>query len=168
MYLLHHPNTYTPTSFTKQCPPSLPSHPTPPSPNSPTSSTPSSPPPTPPPPSTTTTPPRTSPPPPPIPTITLSITPTPTFYTTLHSRPGPHLAFLHRPWNLHRRRLPRDLTVLASHKPFDEHLTVGANLALARRLGMDLDEGRCGVVKGYKGDAERRVGSSGDSWVVGA
>ncbi|KAF2770209.1 hypothetical protein EJ03DRAFT_76680 [Teratosphaeria nubilosa] len=108
-------------------------------------------------PTTTTTPPTT-----PIPSITLSITPTPAFYATLHSKPTPHLAFLHRPWTLDRKRLPQDVTVLACHQGFDENLTVGANFALARRLGMDVDVGGgWGVVKGYKGDEGRGIGVVG-------
>ena len=46
--------------------------------------------------------------------------------------------------------------MLASHKSFDEHLTVGWNVALAERLGLDVSGAVC--LKGYKGDAERKIG----------
>lgn len=46
--------------------------------------------------------------------------------------------------------------MLACHKAFDQELTVGANFALAERLGLDAGKGK--VLKGYKGDPERRIG----------
>lgn len=94
----------------------------------------------------------------PVRRVVLSITPTPGVYAAL-SRPevSCSLAFLHRPWQLDRRRVPRGVTVLSSHKGFDEVLTVGANFALAERLGMKVDGGE-GVVQGYKGDPDRRIG----------
>ncbi|KAH7035926.1 uncharacterized protein B0I36DRAFT_286486 [Microdochium trichocladiopsis] len=93
--------------------------------------------------------------------VVLSITPTRGFYHALDDdhhhhftedgnaanaheakgKPGLQtpLAFLHRPWALDRRRMPRRATVLANHKGFDEVLTVGNNVALGKRLGMDVD-----------------------------
>lgn len=94
--------------------------------------------------------------------IVLSITPTPGFYSavsTAQTQTPTPLAFLHRPWGLDRRRLPRGATVIASHKGFDEVLTVGNNVALASRLGMDI--ARSAVIQGYKGDAERTIGIVG-------
>ncbi|KXJ89110.1 hypothetical protein Micbo1qcDRAFT_165881 [Microdochium bolleyi] len=77
------------------------------------------------------------------------------------------LAFLHRPWALERRQMPRHATVLANHKGFDEVLTVGNNAALGARLGVDVE--RAVVIQGYKGDPDRtialigRVGGNADS-----
>lgn len=90
--------------------------------------------------------------------IVLSITPTPGFYVALTSTQA-NLVFLHRPWNLDRRRVPRGTTVLSSHKGFDEVLTVGNNTALASRLGMDLSHST--TIQGYKGDSERSIGIIG-------
>ncbi|KAK7744314.1 hypothetical protein SLS62_010272 [Diatrype stigma] len=56
-------------------------------------------------------------------------------------------------------RVPRGATVLSCHKGFDEVLTVGNNVALASRLGMDVTRGA--VIQGYKGDAERTIGIVG-------
>lgn len=44
--------------------------------------------------------------------------------------------FLHRPWKLDAGALPADVTVLWSHFPFDERMTVGHNPHLAAALGM--------------------------------
>ncbi|KAI1268980.1 hypothetical protein F5Y18DRAFT_173599 [Xylariaceae sp. FL1019] len=95
--------------------------------------------------------------------VILSITPTEGFYSSLtaassspYSAP---LAFLHRPWQLDRRRVPRHATVLSCHKGFDEVLTVGNNAILASLLGMDIT--RSGVIRGYKGDPERTIGIVG-------
>ncbi|KAJ1326879.1 Nif3-like dinuclear metal center hexameric protein [Microdochium nivale] len=65
------------------------------------------------------------------------------------------LAFLHRPWALDRRRMPRRAAVLANHKGFDEVLTVGNNAALGARLGIDV--GKAVVIQGYKGDPDRTI-----------
>ncbi|KAK7968036.1 uncharacterized protein PG986_002313 [Apiospora aurea] len=101
----------------------------------------------------------------------LSITPTPGFYDALTraaaadssgsrpTTPTPCWAFLHRPWALDRRRVPRGTTVAASHKAFDEALTVGNNTALAAGLGMDVP--RTGILQGYKGDPDRTIGIVG-------
>ncbi|CAK3827668.1 Hypothetical predicted protein [Lecanosticta acicola] len=86
--------------------------------------------------------------------VVLSITPTTGFYTSLQH--GTKVGFLHRPFGLDRRSVPRLATILSSHKGFDEALTVGANTALAGRLG--LDSSRSAIIQGYKGDAERRIG----------
>jgi len=66
-------------------------------------------------------------------------------------------AFLHRPWALTRARLPRGTTVWASHKAFDESLTVGCNLPLLERLGVNVREAK--LLVGYKGDKGRRIGA---------
>ncbi|KAI1078722.1 hypothetical protein F5B20DRAFT_201538 [Whalleya microplaca] len=96
----------------------------------------------------------------PAPHVILSITPTPGFYTALSTSAAPTpLAFLHRPWALDRRRLPRHATVLSCHKGFDEVLTVGNNAALASTLGMDL--GHSTTIQGYKGDPDRTIGIIG-------
>lgn len=94
----------------------------------------------------------------------LSITPTPGFYDALteaasHSKRSTPLAFLHRPWELDRRRVPPGTTVVSSHKAFDEVLTVGNNAVLAAELGMVVD--RAGVIQGYKGDPDRTIGIVG-------
>ncbi|KAK8065041.1 hypothetical protein PG997_011788 [Apiospora hydei] len=101
----------------------------------------------------------------------LSITPTPGFYDALtraatadssRSRPTtptPCWAFLHRPWMLDRRRVPRGTTIVSSHKAFDEVLTVGNNAALAAGLGMDV--AGAGVIQGYKRDPDRTIGIVG-------
>ncbi|KAK6840750.1 GTP cyclohydrolase 1 type 2/Nif3 [Apiospora arundinis] len=94
----------------------------------------------------------------------LSITPTAGFYDALtraaaaawpSTRPAPLWAFLHRPWQLDRRRVPRGATIVSSHKAFDEVLTVGNNEALAAKLGMDV--AASAIIKGYKGDPDRTI-----------
>jgi putative NIF3 family GTP cyclohydrolase 1 type 2 len=108
----------------------------------------------------------------PVSHLTISIKPTPGFYesvtkaksgTSRHTSP---LAFVHRPWGLEWRALPRGTTVLASHTGFDECLTVGWNVQLARQLGVDIgaegaESEKCVCLKGYKGDEERRIGLVG-------
>ncbi|EME45229.1 hypothetical protein DOTSEDRAFT_79295 [Dothistroma septosporum NZE10] len=89
--------------------------------------------------------------------IVLSITPTAGFYASLHS--GTKIGFLHRPFNLDRREVPRLSTILANHKGFDEVLTVGNNVALAGRLGLDPRDAH--IVQGYKGDPDRCIGLVG-------
>lgn len=44
--------------------------------------------------------------------------------------------FLHRPWKIDPQPLPPDIGVLASHAPFDDHLTLGVNPRLALVLGL--------------------------------
>lgn len=105
--------------------------------------------------------------------VIFSITPTSGVYSSLHSsslystnqahsqhnvRSSP-VCFLHRPWSLDRKAVPRGTLVLASHVSFDAHLTVGWNVALAARLGIDVDGAKC--VQGYKGDPERKIGLVG-------
>ena len=68
-------------------------------------------------------------------------------------------AFLHRPWMLTRARLPRGTTVWASHKAFDESLTVGCNMPLLKKLGVNVREAK--LLVGYKGDDGRRIGAVG-------
>ncbi|KAK4623712.1 hypothetical protein CLAFUW4_05500 [Fulvia fulva] len=89
--------------------------------------------------------------------IVLSITPTAGFYASLHS--GTKVGFLHRPFDLDRREVPRLATVLSNHKGFDEVLTVGYNVALAERIGLDVPNAQ--VIQGYKGNPERRIGIVG-------
>jgi putative NIF3 family GTP cyclohydrolase 1 type 2 len=94
--------------------------------------------------------------------IVLSITPTPGVYDKLsHLARGRQKAvcFLHRPFQLDRRSLPRGSLVLANHKRFDELLTTGYNTALATRLGVQVDQSFC--IQGYKGDPDRRIGIVG-------
>ncbi|KAJ3039835.1 hypothetical protein HDV00_011744 [Rhizophlyctis rosea] len=92
--------------------------------------------------------------------IILSITPTPTVYTSLNDpSPLPPLLFLHRPFTLDRKRVRRGASVLASHVGFDEVLTTGWNVALADRLGVDVGKAAC--LAGYKGDPARRIGLVG-------
>ncbi|KAF7189871.1 hypothetical protein HII31_08693 [Pseudocercospora fuligena] len=86
--------------------------------------------------------------------VVLSITPTPGFYTA--NNVGSSVGFLHRPWNLNRRKLKPGSLVLACHASFDEHLTVGWNVALAQRIGLDVDDAIC--IKGYKGNTDRKIG----------
>lgn len=97
--------------------------------------------------------------------IVLSITPTPGVYHFIGHTDSYHpprtLCFLHRPWQLDRRAVRGDALVLSSHTSFDENLTVGWNPPLATRLGMAEEEWFC--VKGYKGDAERKIGIVGPS-----
>jgi putative NIF3 family GTP cyclohydrolase 1 type 2 len=78
---------------------------------------------------------------------------------SLLPRPLRTVCFLHRPFTLDRRRVRRGTLVLASHTAFDEILTVGWNVALAERLGMDISKSVC--VQGYKGDPERKIGIIG-------
>jgi len=108
--------------------------------------------------------------------VVLSITPTTGFYTAINTTSGSKadeseqpsqdskrsggppqtpLGFLHRPWALDRRGVPRRATVIANHKGFDEVLTTGNNVALGRRLGMDVD--KAVVIHGYKGDPDRTI-----------
>ncbi|KAH6620008.1 hypothetical protein C7974DRAFT_316004 [Boeremia exigua] len=95
--------------------------------------------------------------------IVVSITPTPGVYPfighTENDRPPRTLCFLHRPWQLDRRAVRGNTLVLSSHTSFDENLTVGWNPSLAIRLGMTEESWFC--VKGYKGDAERKIGIVG-------
>lgn len=91
--------------------------------------------------------------------IVFSITPTRGVYTALDAlspRYQSPVCFLHRPFNLDRRSVKYGALVLSSHKSFDEHLTVGWNIALGQRLGLDLENAQC--IKGYKGDSERKIG----------
>jgi putative NIF3 family GTP cyclohydrolase 1 type 2 len=95
--------------------------------------------------------------------IVLSITPTPGVYSltghTENRHPPRTLVFLHRPWLLDRRAIRGETLVLASHTSFDEQLTTGWNPPLAMRLGMAREN--CFCIKGYKGDAERKIGIVG-------
>lgn len=95
--------------------------------------------------------------------IVLSITPTPGVYSFVGHTENYHsprtLVFLHRPWQLDRRAIRGETLVLASHTSFDEQLTTGWNPPLAMRLGMTKENWFC--VKGYKGDAERKIGIVG-------
>lgn len=91
--------------------------------------------------------------------VVLSITPTTGVYAALASlspKSDP-VCFLHRPWSLDRHRVPKNTLVLASHKTFDELLTVGWNPVLAAKLGFNAsDDAIC--VQGYKGDPDRKIG----------
>lgn len=87
--------------------------------------------------------------------LVLSLTPTRGFYEAINSRRHA-IGFLHRPWTLNRRALRKDTTVFACHASFDEHLTVGWNVALAERLGLDVHDALC--VKGYKDNPDRKIG----------
>ncbi|KAK8113562.1 hypothetical protein PG984_014088 [Apiospora sp. TS-2023a] len=96
--------------------------------------------------------------------VILSITPTAGFYDALtkaasQTPRSPPLGFLHRPWELDRKRVPRGTTIVSSHKAFDEVLTVGNNAVLAAKLGMDM--GKAGIIQGYKGDPDRTIGIVG-------
>ncbi|KAI0132851.1 hypothetical protein BJ170DRAFT_615556 [Xylariales sp. AK1849] len=94
--------------------------------------------------------------------IVLSITPTAGVYarlTELAKGSRKAVCFLHRPFDLDRRALPRGSLVLANHKRFDELMTVGFNVVLASRLGMVVPQTSC--IQGYKGDPERRIGIVG-------
>jgi putative NIF3 family GTP cyclohydrolase 1 type 2 len=94
----------------------------------------------------------------PVARIICSITPTPGVYTAMHkARTPPPLVFLHRPFDLDRRRVPRGAHVLSSHVGFDEVLTTGWNEALAARLGMYTGTDAV-CIQGYKGDPCRRIG----------
>ncbi|KAI9665946.1 MAG: hypothetical protein M1821_003881 [Bathelium mastoideum] len=93
----------------------------------------------------------------PIHHLPLALHPSP---STTHLLSSPHTAaFLHRPFGLPRRAIHRGNLVLASHTSFDAALTVGYNVHLASRLGLDVARSRC--VQGYKGDPERRIGIVG-------
>ena len=92
--------------------------------------------------------------------VVLSITPTSGVYGKLQeladsNRRRP-VSFLHRPFGLDRRAVPRGTLVLASHKRFDERLTVGYNIPLASALTLSVD--RHVILQGYKDDAERLMG----------
>ncbi|OBW66354.1 MAG: Glycoside hydrolase [Aureobasidium pullulans] len=102
--------------------------------------------------------PRYSPDTAPVARIVCSITPTAGIYTAMHAaRTPPPLVFLHRPFTLDRKRVPRNTNVLSSHVGFDEVLTTGWNEALAGRLGLYTgDDAVC--IQGYKGDPDRRIG----------
>jgi putative NIF3 family GTP cyclohydrolase 1 type 2 len=104
--------------------------------------------------------------------LVLSISPTPGVYSQIEKRPkGAYpnapvsqwnsrtIAFLHRPFDLEPKNVRNSTLVLASHTSFDEHLTVGWNPALAEQLGMCADASLC--IKGFKGDAERKIGIVG-------
>ncbi|KAI0015111.1 hypothetical protein F4780DRAFT_773768 [Xylariomycetidae sp. FL0641] len=87
--------------------------------------------------------------------VVLAITPTtPGFYASLSSSSS-SAAFLHRPWSLDRRRVPRRAAVLASHTGFDAALTVGHNPVLAARLGVVV---LAAVVREFGAPLERAVG----------
>lgn len=88
----------------------------------------------------------------PITRIVLSITATPGIYPLLH--PGTAL-FLHRPWDLDRRRMKPSTLVLTSHQRLDELLTTGYNMPLLQRLGV---QETMAPIVGYKGDPERKIG----------
>lgn len=94
----------------------------------------------------------------PVSRIILSITPTAGVYSAFNqsgARYAP-VCFLHRPWNLDRRSIRHGGLVVASHRSFDAHLTVGWNTALARQLGVDVEKAIC--LQGYKGDPQRKIG----------
>ncbi|MBO0951474.1 Nif3-like dinuclear metal center hexameric protein [Fibrella forsythiae] len=44
--------------------------------------------------------------------------------------------WLHRPWQLNLASIPTDVGVVTHHLPFDEYLTVGYNIWLAKALGI--------------------------------
>ncbi|KAH6645281.1 hypothetical protein BKA67DRAFT_541514 [Truncatella angustata] len=95
----------------------------------------------------------------PVRDVVLSITPTTGVYDKLNQLARgcqKAVCFLHRPFRMDRRALPRGSLVLANHKRFDELLTTGYNTALAVRLDMAVD--RAGCIQGYKGDPDRRIG----------
>ncbi|KAF2146252.1 uncharacterized protein K452DRAFT_348827 [Aplosporella prunicola CBS 121167] len=95
----------------------------------------------------------------PVSHVVLSVTPTPGVYAAINNRPHaspPPVCFLHRPWGLDRRAIPRGALVLASHVAFDAFLTVGWNVSLAERLDLRVEEAVC--VRGYKSDVERPIG----------
>lgn len=94
----------------------------------------------------------------PVTRIILSITATPGIYPLLH--PGTAL-FLHRPWDLDRRRIKASTLVLASHQRLDELLTTGYNVPLLTKLGIEAGvagEQMMAPIVGYKGDPERKIG----------
>jgi putative NIF3 family GTP cyclohydrolase 1 type 2 len=114
----------------------------------------------------------------PVEHVVLSVTPTSRLYEAIgnshdgaytgsggkrfaseEARPPHTVCFLHRPFTLDRRRVRKDVLVLASHTSFDENLTIGWNLPFAKRLGMNVHESLC--VQGYKADPERKIGIIG-------
>ncbi len=113
--------------------------------------------------------------------IILSVAPTPSVYSFIGQSgfgvetesnapkfpPGKHpprtLCFLHRPFKLDRRRVRGGTLILSSHTSFDEILTVGWNVVLAKQLGMNVDESFC--IQGYKGDVNRKIGIVGQASV---
>jgi putative NIF3 family GTP cyclohydrolase 1 type 2 len=84
--------------------------------------------------------------------LILSVTATPGIYPLLTPTTA---VFLHRPWDLDRRKVKPSTIVLASHQRLDELLTTGYNVELLRRFGCT--QPMEGVV-GYKGDPERKIG----------
>lgn len=88
----------------------------------------------------------------PITRLVLSVTATPGIYPLLTPTTA---LFLHRPWDLERRRLTSSTLVLASHQRLDELLTTGHNTPLLCRLG-------CAdpmiPITGYKTDPDRKMG----------
>ncbi|BFZ64886.1 hypothetical protein YB2330_006039 [Saitoella coloradoensis] len=92
--------------------------------------------------------------------VIISLTPTPGVYTAMSedSRQSSVL-FLHRPWQLERRRVPRGTLVLQSHTVFDALYTTGWNNAFADAHGVRNDGRIC--LKGHKGDPERAIGLVG-------
>jgi putative NIF3 family GTP cyclohydrolase 1 type 2 len=99
----------------------------------------------------------------PVSHVVLSITPTPGVYEKVQNLANrefrPPVCFLHRPFGLDRRAVPRGTLILASHKRFDERLTVGYNIPLAGSLGLDIEDHV--VLQGYRGDPDRLMGLVG-------
>ncbi|KAI5198725.1 hypothetical protein E4T38_07418 [Aureobasidium subglaciale] len=94
----------------------------------------------------------------PVARVICSITPTAGVFTAMYAaRTPPPLIFLHRPFTLDRKRVPRGSNVMSSHVGFDEVLTTGWNEALAERLGLYTGEDAV-CIQGYKGDPDRRIG----------
>ncbi|PRP72765.1 hypothetical protein PROFUN_07665 [Planoprotostelium fungivorum] len=90
--------------------------------------------------------------------IVLSIEPNDGVYDLMSQRRQADLTFLHRPFNLNRRNVPRTSSVTSSHIRFDELLTTGWNPILALRLGMAND---VFCVQGFKNDPDRKIGLIG-------
>lgn len=90
--------------------------------------------------------------------VVFGVTPSAGFYSALNDPDAAYspACFLHRPWTLNIRAIPRDSLVLASHNAFDANLTVGWNQALAARLNLVLDDAIC--IKGYKSNPDREIG----------
>ncbi|KAI5452301.1 hypothetical protein NCC49_000865 [Naganishia albida] len=84
--------------------------------------------------------------------LVLSVTATLGIYPHLNANTA---LFLHRPWDLDRRRLTGATLVLTSHQRLDELLTTGHNTPLLRRLGCT---GRMVPIAGYKHDPTRKMG----------
>ncbi|KAJ9104401.1 hypothetical protein QFC20_004537 [Naganishia adeliensis] len=88
----------------------------------------------------------------PINRLVLSVTAKSGIYSLLTPQTA---VFLHRPWDLDRRRLTPSTLVLTSHQRLDELLTTGHNTPLLHRLG-------CAdpmvPITGYKNDPERKMG----------